>query len=180
METRRVRLDQTESLGPDGVVRVLAEKGVGEFPGLSDLVHPLPGDPADAAEQFFAVSPATGRVLGFCSLSRLDEERRRIQVDVIVDEKANPAGLALETTVLTVDRAFKAWPVDEVRFWSVGARAEGLRNNPTMVTEEKPPASDVARPPGLEDASHFVIQRDRWERFGAKFVRRLSMKPKDA
>ena len=114
------------------------------------------------------------------TLGNVKYEPRSGKAVLIVDEKANPAGLALETTVLTVDRAFKAWPVDEVRFWSVGVRADGLRNNPTMVTEEKSPAPDVVRPPGLEDASHFVIQRDRWERFGAKFVRRLSMKPKDA
>jgi hypothetical protein len=161
----------------EGVVRTLARKGIGEFPGMDDLVRPIPQDAADVTEQFLAVSPADGAVLGFCSLSRLDAGRRRIQVDVVVDEAANAVGIALEATVLTVDHAFRAWPVDEVRFWSVGERATGLRNHPTMVMEENPPAAGLPRSPGLEDASHFVIQRERWERYGAKFVRRLSQGP---
>ncbi|WP_433699027.1 GNAT family N-acetyltransferase [Nocardiopsis sp. CA-288880] len=177
VETRRIRLSPTRSLETEGVVRALAEKGVGEFPGMEDLVRPLPRDTADVTEQFFAVSPADGTVLGFCSLSRLDTGRRWIQVDVVVDEGSNAVGIALEATVLTVDHAFRAWPVDEVRFWSAGDRATGLRNHPTMVVEEDPPAAGLPRSPGLEDASHFVIQRARWERYGAKFVQRLSQAP---
>ncbi|PDP85702.1 hypothetical protein CQJ94_21020 [Glycomyces fuscus] len=173
VETRRVRLQPVEHLGAGAVVRALAEKGVPEFPGMDGLIRPLPGDAADVAEQFLAVTPSTGTALGFCSLSRLDREERRIQVDVVVDEGSNAVGIALEATVLTVDRAFRAWPVDEVRFWSAGERANGLRDHPTMVTEAEPPQ----RPPGLEAASHFVIQRERWERYGAKFVQRLSQGP---
>lgn len=173
VETRRVRLRPVENLGAAAAVSALAERGVPEFPGMDDLVRPLPRDAADAAEQFLAVAPSTGAVLGFCSLSRLDREERWVQVDVVVDEVANAVGIALEATVLTVDRAFRAWPVDEVRFWSAGERANGLRDHPTMVTESEPPR----RPPGLESASHFVIQRERWERYGSKFVQRLSQGP---
>jgi hypothetical protein len=177
VRTRRVGLRPCTPLTGVDRVEALRDKGVADFPGIGDVLAPLPASPDDSVEQFLAVSPGDETVLGYCSLSYLDRGERHLQVDVVMDDSNSPVGVFLEAAVLTVERAFTAWPVDEVRLWLTEGRAGGLRAHPGMAREAADPG--VPHPPGLESASRFVISREPWELYGSALVRRLSRRAAD-
>lgn len=179
VRTRRVGLRPCTPLTGDDRIAGLREKGVEEFPGMEEMLLPLPERPDDAAEQFLAVSPSDGTVLGYCSLSHFDRAERRVQVDIVMDDSSAPIGVFLETAVLTVEHAFTSWPVDEVRLWLTGERVDGLRTHASMAKEVADPGPGVPRPRGMESASHFIISREPWELYGSALVRRLSQRRAD-
>lgn len=177
VRTRRVGLRPCAPLTGADRVEALRERGVADFPGVGEALVPLPASPDDSAEQFLAVSPENGTVLGYCSLSYLDRGERHLQVDVVMDDANPPVGVFLEAAVLTVERAFTAWPVDEVRLWLTEGRAGGLLSHPGMARQTAGPGAQC--PPGLESASRFVISREPWKLYGSSLVRRLSRRTAD-
>ncbi|WP_157515976.1 GNAT family N-acetyltransferase [Nocardiopsis trehalosi] len=176
--TRRSALTTVPPRGSAGVRDLLAEHGVGGPGGTDLLLALLPDDPAEVAEQALIENTGDGSVVGFCSFSRLDTEAGAVQVDVHVDQDTAPVGMTFEATMAVVDHAFNRWGVQRVAIWSAGERADQLATRPGVLAEAREMPEGV-RSTGVPGARLFVITRDRWERYGTRFLEWLVRPPAD-
>lgn len=179
VQTRRSALTPVPAQGSDGVRELLDRHGIGGPGGLDMLLSFLPGDPAEVEEQALIENTVDGRVVGFCSYSRLDAGAGLVQVDIHVDQDIAPVGMTFEATMAVVEHAFRRWSVDKVCIWSAGERAEQLASRPGVLAEEKTLPEGV-REPGVPGARLFAIERVRWERYGTRFMQWLSRRPESS
>ncbi|MFG3440074.1 GNAT family N-acetyltransferase [Nonomuraea sp. NPDC047897] len=176
--TRRTTLVPVDPVvaGPD-VRRVLDSEGLARLPDLEAFLATGTDDAAETAAQFFVVRTDTGDKVGFASMTHLDTALGQVRVDVVTDPLRTGFGISLEATMLVVNYAFATWEIGKIYFCATPRNFDTLAAFPAMITEEvEPPAQvrDLGTAHGLRVLS---IHRDRWEKYGTRFLDRLVKSP---
>ncbi|WP_188193706.1 GNAT family N-acetyltransferase [Nonomuraea sp. SYSU D8015] len=174
---RRTSLLQTEPVGGTALRTVLEREKLDLLPDLEVFLSTSTDDPVKIAALFFVVRSDTEEKIGFGSISHLDTELGQIRIDVIADPDRTEFGISLEATMLVVNYAFATWDVGKIYFCATPRNFETLSMFPAMIMEEpEPPA--YLRESGTEHGLRVLsIHRDRWEKYGTRFLDRLVKSP---
>lgn len=176
--TRRTSLVPVDPVvaGPE-MRRVLDREGLGRLPDLDAFLATSTDDPAQTAAQFFIVRADTEDKVGFASMTHLDTALGQVRVDVVTDPLRTEFGISLEATMLVVNHAFATWDIGKIYFCATPRNFDTLAAFPAMITEEAEPPAQLRDLGTAHSLQVLSIHRDRWEKYGTRFLDRLVKSP---
>lgn len=145
--------------------------------GLEGVLPFLPETEDAVVAQFLIENSIDRSDIGFCSFSRIPDAPDTLQADVHSVGGENQVGLGFEASMVCVNHAFTRYGADRILMWSGSTEAGETKARGGVLQEvSEIPAgmSDVEKTTG---ARLFTVDRARWERYGAKFLKMLERRP---